>query len=51
MKLYGVNYVNWNFKIQTLVVEYNVWSIESHDEVKLEAVPKLIATLIQDCEK
>ena len=33
-KLDGENYVNWKFKLQTLMEGYNVWSIACGDEAK-----------------
>jgi hypothetical protein len=32
-KLDGTNYMNWKFKMQTLMEGYNVWSIASGSEV------------------
>ena len=31
-KLYGENYVNWKFKLQTGMEGYNIWSIVCEDE-------------------
>ena len=43
-KLDGSNYVNWKFKMQTVLEESRVWAIVSGDEAKP-------ATAAQDWEK
>jgi hypothetical protein len=46
-KLDGKNYVNWKFKLQTLMEGYNVWSIACGDEAK----PVAPAASVQDWER
>jgi len=45
-KLDGENYVNWKFKLQTLMESYNVWSITCGDKAK----PVSHVALVQDWE-
>jgi hypothetical protein len=46
-KLDGENYVNWKFKLQTLMEGFNVWSIACGDEAK----PTTSTTSVQDWER
>ena len=46
-KLDGSNYVNWKFKMHTLMEGYNVWSILNGSEAKPTTPPNDV----QDCEK
>lgn len=46
-KLDGSNFVNWKFKMQTLMEGYNVWTIVNGSEVK----PTAPQVAVQDWEK
>ena len=50
-KLNGLNFINWKFKMQTLMEGYGVWTIAKGDEVKLDAVVGATAAHIQDWDK
>jgi hypothetical protein len=41
-KLDGENYVNWKFKLMTVLEAYNLWSIVSRDETK----PTVVASIL-----
>jgi hypothetical protein len=36
-KLDGLNFINWKFKMQTLMEGYGVWTIAKEDEARLDA--------------
>jgi hypothetical protein len=41
-KLDGTNYVNWKFKMQTLMEGHNVWAIANGKEVKPTTPPATV---------
>jgi hypothetical protein len=50
-KLDGLNFINWKFKMQTLMEGYGVWNIAKGTEVKPDAAAGATTTQIQDWEK
>jgi len=50
-KLDGSNFVNWKFKMQTLLEGYGVWMIAKGDEAQPDAAAGAIAATIQDWDK
>jgi hypothetical protein len=50
-KLDGSNFINWKFKMQTLMEGYGVWNIAKGTEVKPDAAAGATTTQIQDWEK
>jgi hypothetical protein len=50
-KLDGSNFINWKFKMQTLMEGYGVWNIAKGTELKPDAAAGATTTQIQDWEK
>jgi hypothetical protein len=50
-KFDGSNFINWKFKMQTLMEGYGVWTIARGDEVKHDAFAGTTTTQIQDWDK
>jgi hypothetical protein len=50
-KLDGSNFINWKFKMQTLMEGYGVWNIVNGTELKPDVAAGAIAAQIQDWEK
>jgi hypothetical protein len=50
-KLDGSNFINWKFKMQTLMEGYGVWNIAKGTELKPDATAGATTTHIQDWEK
>jgi hypothetical protein len=50
-KLDGSNFINWKFKMQTLMEGYGVWTIAKGTEAKPDAAVGATTTQIQDWEK
>jgi hypothetical protein len=50
-KLDGSNFINWKFKMQTLMEGYGVWTIAKGTEVKPDVAVGATTTQIQDWEK
>jgi hypothetical protein len=50
-KLDGSNFINWKFKMQTLMEGYGVWTIVKGTEEKPDAVVSATTTQIQDWDK
>jgi hypothetical protein len=50
-KLDGSNFINWKFKMQTLMEGYGVWNIAKGTELKPNAVVGATTTQIQDWEE
>jgi hypothetical protein len=50
-KLDGSNFINWKFKMQTLMEGYGVWNIAKGTELKPDAAAGATAAQIQDWEK
>ena len=50
-KLDGSNFINWKFKMQTLMEGYGVWNIAKGTELKPDVAAGATATQIQDWEK
>ena len=45
-KLYGLNFINWKFKMQTLMEGYGVWNIVKGTELKPDAAASVTTTQI-----
>ena len=50
-KLDGSNFINWKFKMQTLMEGYGVWTITNGDEAKPVTAVGGTPTQIQDQDK
>jgi hypothetical protein len=50
-KLDGSNFINWKFKMQTLMEGYGVWNIVKGTELKPDAAASVAVVHIQDWEK
>jgi hypothetical protein len=50
-KLDGSNFINWKFKMQTLMEGYGVWNIANGTELKPNVAAGVTSTQIQDWEK
>jgi hypothetical protein len=50
-KLDGSNFINWKFKMQTLMEGYGVWNIAKGTELKPDVASSAIAAQIQEWEK
>jgi hypothetical protein len=50
-KLNGLNFINWKFKMQTLMEGYGIWTIVKGDESKPDATVGATTTQIQDWDK
>jgi hypothetical protein len=50
-KLDGSNFINWKFKMQTLMEGYGVWNIVKGTELKPDAAAGATSAQIQDWEK
>jgi hypothetical protein len=50
-KLDGSNFINWKFKMQTLMEGYGVWNIAKRTKLKPDAAAGATAVEIQDWEK
>jgi hypothetical protein len=50
-KLDGTNFINWKFKMQTLMEGYGVWTIAKGIEAKPDVAGGVVATQIQYWEK
>ena len=50
-KLDGSNFINWKFKMQTLMEGYGVWMIAKGYEERLDATTSVTVTTIQDWDK
>ena len=50
-KLDGSNFVNWKFKMLTLIEGYGVWTIAKEDEARTDASVGVTTTKIQDWYK
>jgi hypothetical protein len=50
-KLDGSNFINWKFKMQTLMEGYGVWNIAKGTELKPDVATGVTTTQIQDWEK
>jgi hypothetical protein len=50
-KLDGSSYINWKFKLQTMMEGYGIWTIENGDEAKPSVTRGATTTSIQDWEK
>jgi len=50
-KLDGSNFINWKFKMQTLMEGYGVWTIAKGDEVRPDVTAGATAAAILDWDK